>query len=83
MGCLAKDRNGRPASAAVLRAALLACADARHNDVAAAQAWWQARRAALKDHPRPLEAIDSVGSRPATMAIDLGARGATALKTVA
>jgi eukaryotic-like serine/threonine-protein kinase len=72
LACLAKDRNDRPASAAALKAALLACADASRNDLPAARAWWQARRAAEMDSPHP---VDHAGSRPATMAIDLGGRG--------
>jgi len=75
--CLAKDRNDRPASAAVLRASLLACADAGRNDLHAARAWWQAHRTSRKDSPRE---IDDHGSRPATMSIDLGGRSTEALK---
>jgi hypothetical protein len=73
LGCLAKNRDDRPASAAVLRTTLLACADAGRLDLLAARAWWQACRAARKDSPN---AADVGGSRLATMAIDLGARSA-------
>jgi len=79
LACLAKDRNDRPASAAALRTALLACADAERNDLPAARAWWQAYRASHKDSPI---SVDNAGSRPATMAIDLGGRGAEALNLV-
>ncbi|HET9991150.1 MAG TPA: hypothetical protein VFQ65_21605, partial [Kofleriaceae bacterium] len=75
LACLAKDRDARPASAAVLRTMLLACADG-HNDLPAARAWWQAHRTS---HQSP---IDDVGSRPATMAIDLGHRKTVAADTV-
>jgi len=79
LGCLEKDRNSRPATAAVLRTALLACSDAGRYDPAGARAWWQAHRAARKDDP---SAIDGGGSRPATMAIDLGGRSSDALRLV-
>ena len=75
LACLAKDRNARPATAALLRTALLACTDAGHYDLASARAWWQAHRASRKDNP---SAIDGDGSRPATMAIDLGGRSTEA-----
>jgi serine/threonine-protein kinase len=80
LGCLAKDRNARPASAATLRTALLACADAGRFDLAAARAWWQAHRASQKDKPSPLDPIDDAGAPPATMAIDLGRRNAETLR---
>jgi serine/threonine protein kinase len=79
LGCLAKDRNSRPASAAVLRTALLACADAADIDLPAARAWWQAHRASQKNSPREIDSIDDASSRPATMAIDLGGRSTVAL----
>jgi eukaryotic-like serine/threonine-protein kinase len=71
LACLAKDPDARPASAAVLRTSLLACAAAAHIDLPAARAWWQARRASQKDKPGMPE---DGGFRPATMAIDLGHR---------
>jgi hypothetical protein len=71
LGCLAKDRNDRPASAAVLRTSVLACADAGRNDQPAARDWWRAHRASHTNSPSPVDD----GSRPATMAIDLGRRG--------
>ena len=74
LACLAKDRDARPASAAVLRAALLACADAARVDLPAARAWWKAHRASSKNSPSAIAAGDEAGSRPATMAIDLGGR---------
>ena len=70
LGCLAKDRNERPVSAAVLRTRLLACADARGNEPQAARDWWQAHRTT---HQTSASSLDP-GSRPATMAIDLGGR---------
>jgi serine/threonine-protein kinase len=72
--CLAKDRDDRPASAAVLRTSLLACAEAGRNDQPAARDWWRAHRAS---HKTPPSAIDE-SSRPVTMAIDLGARSTMA-----
>ncbi len=77
LGCLAKDRNARPATAALLRTALLACAEAGPYDQVAARAWWHAHRAARKDSP---SAIEETASGPATMAIDLGGRSTEALR---
>jgi hypothetical protein len=74
LGCLAKDRHDRPESAAVLRTSLLACVDAGRNDPTAARDWWRAHRASQGNRPRPLDD----GSRPATVAIDLGRRGVAA-----
>ena len=71
LACLAKDPDARPASAAALRAALLACADAARFDPSAARAWWRVHRAAAENSPN---SVDEPGSRPATMAIDLGGR---------
>jgi serine/threonine-protein kinase len=70
LACLAKDREDRPASAAILRTSLLACADAARVDQPAARDWWRAHRASPTNSP---SAVDD-GSRPATMAIDLGGR---------
>ncbi|MEO8549625.1 MAG: serine/threonine-protein kinase [Kofleriaceae bacterium] len=64
--CLAKDRDARPPSATALRAELLACAHAA-NDQVSARDWW------LAHHARTPAPIDD-GSRPATMAIDVGGR---------
>jgi serine/threonine-protein kinase len=75
LACLAKDREDRPASAALLRTSLLACADAAHVDQPAARHWWLAHRASPTNGP---SALDD-GSRPATMAIDLGARSTMAV----
>jgi serine/threonine-protein kinase len=76
LACLAKDRDARPASAVALRASLLACADAARIDLDAARTWWKTRRASQKDSHGP---TDSDGSRPATMAIDLGGRSTEVL----
>ena len=69
LACLAKDRKDRPASAAMLRMCFLACADAAHYDQQAAREWWRVHRAS------PLTRASRIDgdSRPATMAIDLGA----------
>jgi hypothetical protein len=71
LACLAKEREARPASAAALRTALLACQDAPAFDASAARAWWQAHRAAANANP---PVAGPPHSRPATMAIDLGGR---------
>ena len=71
LGCLAKNRNDRPASPGVLRTSLLACADAGRHDQAAARDWWRAHRASPRNSPNPTDD----GSRPATMAVDFGDRG--------
>jgi len=80
LGCLAKDRDVRPASAAALRAALLGCASAADIDLPAARAWWRAHRAAPKGSPGPVQADDVSEAGPATMAIDLGGRSTVAAK---
>jgi len=77
LGCLAKDRDLRPASAAALRAALLACADAPHGEPTAARAWWRAHRAGQSNAPSSFHDGDS---RAPTMAIDLAGRTAAALR---
>lgn len=51
--CLAKDREARPSSAAALRAALLACADARRYDPQTWRAWWARRGAASREGDVP------------------------------
>lgn len=75
LACLAKDRDDRPESAAGLRTILLACADAGRMDQQAARNWWRAYRASHTNSPSPIDE----GSRPATMAIDLGDRSTPAL----
>ena len=79
LGCLAKDRDARPASAAALRKSLLACVDAVHIDLPVARAWWQTHRASRKDSPISIDPADNAGSPPATMAIALGDRSTVAL----
>jgi CHASE1-domain containing sensor protein len=68
LACLAKDRDARPATAAALRAALLACRDAGNYDVDAIRRWWQEQGAALRRSARPGPRLPGA---PATMAIDL------------
>jgi serine/threonine protein kinase len=80
--CLAKDRDARPASAAILRTSLLACADPGLYDLAAARAWWQAYRSSQKNRAISADPVHDAGSPPATMAIDLGGRSTEALSTV-
>jgi serine/threonine protein kinase len=75
LACLAKDREDRPASAAILRTSLLNCAGAGHVDPLAARDWWRAHR---QSPPAGPSAIDD-DSRPATMAIDLGRRSTMAV----
>jgi serine/threonine protein kinase len=82
LGCLAKDRDARPASAADLRTSLLACADAAHIDLLAARAWWHAHRASQKNSPSSVGPVDDAGAHPATMAIDLGGRNTMALNNL-
>jgi serine/threonine-protein kinase len=72
LACLAKPREARPASAEVLRASLLACADAARYDVAAARAWWADRGAKLRAKTNATR----VKTGTATMAIDLRGRAA-------
>jgi serine/threonine-protein kinase len=79
LGCLAKDRDARPASAAVLRTSLLACADAARIDLPAARAWWHTYRAAQKMSPRSIDPVADAGAGPATMVIDLGGRSTVTL----
>jgi serine/threonine-protein kinase len=67
--CLAKEPGERPASAAALRAALLACEDAGRYDRAAACAWWREHRPV----PGAGAARIATGSA-ATMAVDLRGR---------
>jgi hypothetical protein len=67
--CLAKERDARPASAAALSAALLACEDASRYDRAAALAWWSRRGTELRSGPRA-----TVSGSSATMAVDLRGR---------
>jgi serine/threonine-protein kinase len=75
LACLAKDRNERPASAALLRASLLACAEATQRDPLLARDWWRVHRAAHANGANPRQA----SSRPVTMAIDLGRRSTLAV----
>jgi hypothetical protein len=68
--CLAKAPEQRPASAQLLQAALLACADAARYDVAAARSWWRDRGATLRLRPQPARH----DGQASTMAIDLHGR---------
>ncbi|HWA77922.1 MAG TPA: CHASE domain-containing protein [Polyangiaceae bacterium] len=71
LSCLAKDKNARPQSAAVLRAALLACEDAQRYDMEAARVWWRERGTALRTGTRLGQ--HNTG-HATTMAIDLQGR---------
>jgi serine/threonine-protein kinase len=70
LACLAKKREGRPASAEAMRAALIACADAGKYDRAAARAWWTDRGATIRAQTKAKRA----GGHGATMAINLRGR---------
>jgi serine/threonine protein kinase len=70
LACLAKRPADRPASAPVLRDALLACADARRYDLEAARAWWQSDAERLR--AQATQALS--GRHGATMAVDLRGR---------
>ena len=72
LGCLAKEREQRPASAEALRKRLLACLDAGRYDVDKARSWWRDRGAKL----RTARKVQRSGSGLETMAIDLGGREA-------
>ncbi|MGZ3418786.1 MAG: serine/threonine-protein kinase [Polyangiales bacterium] len=52
LDCLAKKPEERPASAAALRASLLACEDASRYDAAAARTWWRERGGILRASAR-------------------------------
>ncbi len=69
LACLAKRREDRPATAHVLRDALLACGDAESYDVEAARGWWRERGAVLRARPK---SAPSEGH--ATIAVDLRGR---------
>jgi serine/threonine-protein kinase len=68
LSCLAKRVEDRPASAAALRSALLACADAHRHDEVAARAWWRQRAVELREKKDRILASDT------TMAVDLRGR---------
>ena len=70
LACLAKNRDARPASAAALRVALLACRHAAMFDAVAARGWWRARAARPIGTTPP---VDRPGTPP-TMTIDLRGR---------
>lgn len=72
IACLEKDRTKRPASAAALRTALLACADAKVDDTATLRAWWEDRGMKLRTRERTTRTSNVTG----TMAIDLSGRAA-------
>ena len=66
LACLAKDPAARPASAAQLNAALLACEDATRYDRDAAVAWWRERGGA----PRSGKASAPGSPTSMTVALD-------------
>lgn len=70
LSCLAKAPNDRPASAEVLRAQLLACADAGKWDPAAARAWWRDQGTRIRSQ----KTIPPAPSGSNTMVIDLRRR---------
>jgi serine/threonine-protein kinase len=76
LSCLAKSPNDRPASAAVLQAALLACPEAAHWTAERAKKWWAERGGVLRQAARAArgQARSSASPGPRTIAIDLQAR---------
>jgi eukaryotic-like serine/threonine-protein kinase len=72
LACLAKSRDDRPASAAALKEALVACARAAPYDARAGARWWKERAPALRARREPPEP----DAYKATMAIDLEGRAA-------
>jgi serine/threonine protein kinase len=72
--CLAKKPEERPASAAILRASLLACEDASRYDRSQAFAWWVDYRAS-----KASDSKHGTAQSPATMAIDLRRRSVASL----
>ena len=76
--CLAKSADGRPASAAALRAELEACAAASAWDEATARAWWRENGAALRS-----KTVAQSLSGSNTMVIDLRRRVAHSEVTTA
>jgi hypothetical protein len=72
LACLAKSRDDRPASAAALKEALVACARAAPHDAGAAARWWKERAPALRARRRSPER----GEQKMTMAIDFEGRTA-------
>ncbi|MDB4995935.1 MAG: hypothetical protein JWM74_3367 [Myxococcaceae bacterium] len=69
LSCLAKRVEDRPASAAALRVALLACADAPRHDEIAARAWWRKRGVELREKKK-----ERLATADTTMAVDLRGR---------
>ena len=73
--CLAKDRNERPASAAVLAEALQACESAGTWSARDAQTWWEARTETRAERPGdPATPTPSSRSEPPTFEVDLERR---------
>jgi eukaryotic-like serine/threonine-protein kinase len=72
LGCLAKEKAGRPASVAVLAQRLDACADAHSWTQAQAEAWWSTR--ASSRPPSTTESVASGPTRRTLVAADLEQR---------
>jgi serine/threonine protein kinase len=73
LACLAKSPADRPASAAVLKAALEVCAKATPHDPEVSTRWWRERASTLRarrkaEHRR---ASEKPGDPKVTMAVDL------------
>jgi serine/threonine-protein kinase len=78
LSCLAKKAQDRPAGAAALQEALLACPAAGAWTAERAKRWWKERGTGIRQEARTARrtALSSPSPGPRTIAIDLQARAA-------